>query len=77
MFLQLDEPTLREVAAMTGGEYHHADSAEALQRVYQTLGTQLQLRRRDTELSAVLAGAAIALLVAGVGLSLLWFGRVA
>jgi Ca-activated chloride channel homolog len=75
MYLQLDEPTLREVARMTGGEYHHAGSAEQLQSVYQGLGSRVQLMRRETELggpmslfAALLAGAA------GV-LSMLWFGR--
>lgn len=76
MFLQLDEPTLRRVAEITGGEYHHAATAEALRGVYQTLGSQQQLRRRDTELTALLAAAAAMVLVAGAGLSLLWFGRV-
>ncbi|MCP5271437.1 MAG: VWA domain-containing protein [Burkholderiaceae bacterium] len=77
MFLQLDEPTLRKVAEITGGEYHHAATAEALRGVYQTLGSQQQLRRRETELTALLAAAAALALVAGAGLSLLWFGRVA
>ena len=35
IYLQLDEPTLRHVAQMTGGEYHHAGTAEALRSVYQ------------------------------------------
>jgi Ca-activated chloride channel homolog len=77
IYLQLDEPTLRHVAQMTGGEYHHAASAEALRSVYRHLGSRLQLSRRDTELTALLAGAAAIALVAGAGLSLLWFGRVA
>lgn len=77
IYLQLDEPTLRRVAQMTGGEYHHAGSAEALRSVYQDLGSRLQARTRDTELTALLAVAAAAMLVAGTGLSLLWFGRVA
>jgi hypothetical protein len=55
MYLQLDEPTLREVAQMTGGEYHHAGTAEALHSVYQNLGSRLQTSRRDTELTALLA----------------------
>ena len=29
IYMQLDEPTLREVARMTGGEYHHAGTAES------------------------------------------------
>jgi Ca-activated chloride channel family protein len=77
IYLQLDEPTLRQVAQMTGGEYHHAATAEALRGVYQNLGSSLQLRKRDTELTALLALAAAALLVTGAGLSVWWFGRVA
>lgn len=77
IYLQLDEPTLREVARMTGGEYHHAGTAEALRSVYQNLGSRLQLRKRDTELTALLALAAAILLVAGAGVSVWWFGRVA
>jgi len=61
---------------MTGGEYHHAASAEALNGVYQNLGSRLQTRRHDAELTALLAAAAAFVLVAGAGLSLLWFGRI-
>jgi Ca-activated chloride channel family protein len=77
MYLQLDEPTLRHVAQMTGGEYHHAGSAEALRTVYRNLGSRLQVTKRDIELAAQLAAAAALALVAGAGLSVLWFGRVA
>jgi Ca-activated chloride channel family protein len=77
IYLQLDEPTLREVARMTGGEYHHAGTAEDLRSVYRTLGTRLQIQTRETELTGLLAMAAAILLVAGSALSLLWFGRVA
>ncbi len=76
VYLQLDEPTLREVARMTGGEYHHAGTAEALRSVYENLGSRLQLSKRDTELTALLALAAAMLLVAGAGVSVWWFGRV-
>lgn len=76
MYLQLDEPTLREVARMTGGEYHHAATAETLRSVYQHLGSRLQLSRRDTELTALFALAAALVLVAGAGLSVAWFGRI-
>jgi Ca-activated chloride channel family protein len=76
IWLQLDEPTLRSVAEMTGGEYHHAGTAEALRSVYRNLGSRMQVSRRDTELTALLAGTAALLLIAGAGLSVLWFGRV-
>lgn len=77
IYLQLDEPTLREVARMTGGEYHHAGTAEDLRSVYQKLGSRLQMRSRDTELTALLALTAVILIVAGSSLSVLWFGRIA
>jgi len=58
IYLQLDEPTLRQVAETTGGEYHHAATAEALRSVYLNLGSRLQVSARETELTSLLAGAA-------------------
>jgi Ca-activated chloride channel family protein len=75
IYLQLDEPTLREVARMTGGEYHHAGTAEKLRSVYETLGSRLLVQRRETELSAVLALLAAMLMAAAGVLSVLWFRR--
>ena len=77
IYLQLDEPTLRHVAQITGGEYHHAATAEVLRSVYQKLGSRMQVSKRDTEMTALLAGAAAVLLLAGAALSVLWFGRIA
>lgn len=76
IYLQLDEPTLRRVAEMTGGEYHHAGTAEALRTVYQNLGSQLQVSKRETELTGLMALLAAVLLALGVALSIGWFGRV-
>ena len=77
IYLQLDEPTLREVARMTGGEYHHAGTAEKLRGVYETLGSQMQVVKRETELAPLLAMAATLLALAAGVLSMLWFGRIA
>ena len=76
IYMQLDEPTLREVARMTGGEYHHAGSAEELRSVYQDLGSRLQVQTRETEVTALLAIVAAILVLAAACLSLLWFGRI-
>jgi Ca-activated chloride channel homolog len=77
IYLQLDEPTLREVARMTDGEYHYAATANELRHVYENLGSRLQVQTRETELSGLLAlGAALLATVAAV-LSMSWFGRVA
>jgi Ca-activated chloride channel family protein len=73
IYMQLDEPTLREVARMTGGEYHHAGTAEDLRGVYRNLGSSLQVQTRETELTALLALAAAILVLATVSLSMLWF----
>ncbi|HSC64826.1 MAG TPA: VWA domain-containing protein [Caldimonas sp.] len=76
IYMQLDEPTLREVARMTGGEYHHAGTAEELRSVYQDLGSRLQVQTRDTEITALLALAAAIVVLAAALLSLRWFGRI-
>lgn len=76
IYLQLDEPTLREVARMTGGEYHQAGTAEKLRSVYENLGSRVQVQTRETEVTALLAlGAAVLSLVAAV-LSMVWFRRI-
>ncbi len=77
MYLKLDEPTLREVARMTGGEYHYAGTAKELRGVYEKLGSRVQVQTRETEVSSLMAlGAALLALTAAL-LSLRWFGRVA
>jgi len=77
IYLRLDEPTLREVARMTGGEYHHAGTAEKLRSVYQNLGSRLQVQTRETELTPLLALVAAILVLAAAALSVRWFGRIA
>jgi Ca-activated chloride channel family protein len=75
IYMRLDEPTLREVARMTGGEYHHAGTAEKLRSVYQNLGSSLQVQTRETELAPLLALLAAILVVVAAALSMRWFGR--
>ena len=76
IYMQLDEPTLREVASMTGGEYHHAGTAEDLRSVYRHLGSRVQVRARETELAPWLALVAAILVAVAASLSLLWFARI-
>jgi Ca-activated chloride channel homolog len=77
IYMKLDEPTLREVARMTGGDYHHAGTAEALRSVYENLGSRVQVLTRETEVSAVFALASALLAMTAAALSMLWFGRIA
>ena len=76
IYMQLDEPTLREVARMTGGEYHHAGTAEKLRNVYATLGSRVQVQTRETELTGLIALLSAVLAITAAGLSVLWFGRI-
>lgn len=77
IYLRLDEPTLREVARMTGGEYHHAGTAEKLRSVYENLGVQVQVQTREAELTGLLALLSALLMAAAGLLSVLWFRRMA
>jgi Ca-activated chloride channel homolog len=77
IYLRLDEPTLREVARMTGGEYHHAGTAEMLRTVYEQLGARVHVQSRETELTGLLALLSALLLISAGTLSVLWFRRLA
>ena len=74
-FMQLDEPALRAVAAITGGEYFQAGSAADLSQVYRQLSARFALERKETELGALFAAASVLLLVVGCALSMMWFRR--
>ncbi len=61
----LDEYSLKEIARITGGTYHHASSAEALRDVYRKLARSVGWERRPQEAGAAAAAlGALALLVA-------------
>jgi Ca-activated chloride channel homolog len=77
IYMRLDEPSLRAVAQKTQGEYYYAGDAEALKKVYAQLSTRVQVEKKETELSALLALVAAGLSIAAAALSLLWLRRVA
>jgi Ca-activated chloride channel homolog len=68
----IDEGTLIEVAAMTGGEYYSASSANELENVFKKLPTYLITRRETIEISVVFAALGALLTALAVGLSLAW-----
>jgi Ca-activated chloride channel homolog len=57
--------TLQQVAKATGGEYFAAPDAEALQRVYEELGSRLGTRKQDREITDLFAALAAGLLLVG------------
>jgi Ca-activated chloride channel family protein len=77
MRVRLDEETLKNVANLTRGEYFYAGTADDLKKVYQSLGSRMIVEKKETEITALFAAAAAALVLLAVGLSVWWFGRVA
>ena len=68
----IDETTLKQIASMTGGNYHLASSGSELQTVFENLPTYLVTRLEITEISFAFAalGALFALLA--MVLAVLW-----
>jgi Ca-activated chloride channel homolog len=68
----IDETTLKKIASMTGGSYHSASSAGELQKVFQSLPTNLITRHEVNELSVIFAAAGGVLAALAFLLSLIW-----
>ncbi len=77
MFMMFDEETLKAIADITRAEYFHAASASELKKVYESLNSRFALERSETEITALLAGAAAVMVAAAAALSMLWFNRMA
>ena len=75
IWVRLDEDTLREMAEIGGGAYYHARSVAELRQVYRRLGRVIGWETRPTEVSAMAAAFAAALLVAGIAASMLSVNR--
>jgi Ca-activated chloride channel family protein len=69
----IDEEALKEVSALTDGEYYAAESASELQEVFQNLPTSLITRHEVLELSVIFTAAGALLAGLAVALSLLWY----
>jgi Ca-activated chloride channel family protein len=70
-----DPDTLQQVAERTGGKFFTAPTADQLRSVYANLGSKLGAEKHSHEITAWFAGAAVALLVLGGALALIWFAR--
>lgn len=69
---EIDEATLKQVADMTGGTYHLAESSTELQEVFDNLPTQLFIVTETTEISVIFAAIAAFFIVLAILLSLRW-----
>jgi Ca-activated chloride channel family protein len=72
---QLNEGTLQEIASLTNGFYYHAEDKDSLQEIYKNIDLQLTIKGEKSEITSVVAGISLLLLLIGGALSLLWFGR--
>jgi Ca-activated chloride channel family protein len=70
-----DPQTLAAIAERTGGAAYTAATADALRKIYDKIGSSVGRRPDRRELTSYAAGAAGALLLAALGLSLLWGPR--
>ena len=70
-----DVNTMREVARLSGGRSVGVTQADQLREVYERLGSKLGTKKEKREQTAMLAGAALFLVLAGGGMSLRWFGN--
>ena len=69
---EIDEETLKQVAAMTGGTYHLAASGNELQDVFQNLPTQLMTVTETTEISVMFVVIGALLATIAMALSIIW-----
>jgi Ca-activated chloride channel family protein len=70
--LQIDEPALKAVAEMTGGEYFRAEDSEALTGVLLDLPDSIVVQQKDVEITVWFALAGAVLLTVAIGLSQWW-----
>jgi Ca-activated chloride channel family protein len=70
-----DPETLQEIAELSGGSAFAAEDADALDEVYERLGSQIGTRDEKREISAGFAAAGLLLLGGSLAASLRWRGR--
>jgi Ca-activated chloride channel family protein len=67
---------LAQIAQLTGGQYFPAQSVADLHTIYDSIDPRIEFRNQQTELTAILAGFGLVLLLAGALASLAWTGRI-
>jgi Ca-activated chloride channel family protein len=71
----LDEAALQQLAQTAGGSYFAAQSEQDPQAVYASLAPELVVKTENMEITSILAGASILILLLGSLFSMLWFNR--
>ena len=71
----LDEGTLQKIAQAAGGAYYAAQSEADPAEVYANLSPELVVKTESMEITSILAGGSILILLVSSLFSMLWFGR--
>jgi Ca-activated chloride channel family protein len=71
----LNEPLLTEIAAATDGVYFRAEDDKELTEVYGKIDLRLAVKGEETEVTSIVSGVGMLLLITGAGFTMRWFGR--
>ena len=71
-----DPETLAQIAELSGGQTFDVHNASRLDQVYENLGSQIATKDEPRQITAGVAGGALALVLVGGLASLFWFGRI-
>jgi Ca-activated chloride channel homolog len=72
---QLNEDLLKQISQISGGTYYNAESEEDLAKIYDNITAQLVIKPEKTEITSILAGAGVLVLIVAGTFSLFWFNR--
>lgn len=72
----LDQDLLTNLAATTGGTYHPAQDASAVNQIYRSIDLRITTQPESVELTGLLTGLALLVLTAGGLLMIRWHGRI-
>lgn len=73
---RLDEQMLRQITEVSGGAYYQAENEEDLRSIYDEINLQFVMKPEKMEVTSLLTGASVLILLAGALFSLIWFSRI-
>lgn len=76
IFTRLDEELLQNIAQLTEAEYFNAENEADLTAIYENVDLQFIVKPKKMEITSILAGLSMIVLLVGAALSLVWFGRI-
>ena len=72
---RLDEATLQQISHMTDGQYFNASTEQDLQAIYQNINPQFVVKPEKMEVTSLVAGAGMLILLIGSAFSMVWLSR--